>query len=61
MNGETGNFVCECGNKYSVKSNLNRHRKSCNAQNIMEQSESDDEQFIEGTVPFSLYYNEEKS
>ena len=60
MNEESGNFACECGKKYSVKTSLNRHRKSCNAQNLMKQSESDNEQSIEDTISFSLYYNEEK-
>ena len=55
MNEGTEDFVCECERNYMIKMNLERHKKICNAQNLREQSESDDEQSIEDTVPFSLY------
>ena len=53
MNKEQGNFICECGKDFSIQSNLRRHQKTCNAQNLMEQSGSEREQSIEGMTLIS--------
>ena len=36
MNEGTEGFVRQCERDYTIKMNLKRHRKTCNAQNLME-------------------------